>query len=66
LEVLHDYAADKTDEEGEILPLTEEEVQALSALGELLRLLRPAAAERFRRAFLEEHVATCPNCRNRT
>lgn len=56
------YTADRYDDEGELLPVTEEEAAAMDDVRVLLQALRPQVMEWFRSDFLEEHSKNCPTC----
>ncbi len=54
--------ADRFDESGAIIPLTDQEVAELEELSELNRQNRPALFHRLQAEFVAEHTATCPAC----
>lgn len=62
LEMMKEEVVEPLDENGVVIPPTEEEIKNMEETGELLWQTRPALMEKYSRMWAEEHAKNCPVC----
>jgi cellobiose-specific phosphotransferase system component IIA len=62
LRAIKEYTADKYDDAGGLLPLSQDEIETSDRLRTLTLKLRPKVMEKFQEEFMKEHAENCPAC----
>ena len=64
MEMMKEELADRFDEQGMIIPPTEEEMKDMEEISELVWKARPEMMKKYSREWGEEHLKICPVCKH--